>query len=69
MQDLPALIGILAALTVGVVSPGPSFVMVALALASERPRSVYLRCKAWVDRLAGGVMIGLGLKLASSAQR
>jgi threonine/homoserine/homoserine lactone efflux protein len=45
------------------------YALVALALASERPRSVYLRCKVWVDRLAGGVMIGLGLKLASSAQR
>jgi len=32
MQDLPTLIGILAALTVGVVSPGPSFVMIALGL-------------------------------------
>jgi threonine/homoserine/homoserine lactone efflux protein len=29
MHDLPALFGILAALSVGVVSPGPSFVMVA----------------------------------------
>ena len=43
--------------------------LVALSLASERPRSVYLRCKTGVDRLAGGVMIALGLKLASSAHR
>lgn len=43
--------------------------LVALSLASERPRSVYLRCKGWVDRLAGGVMIALGLKLALSVQR
>ena len=43
--------------------------LVALSLASERPRSVYLRGKTWVDRLAGGVMIALGLKLASSAHR
>lgn len=45
------------------------YALVALALASERPRGVYLRCKTGMDRLAGGVMIGLGLKLASSAQR
>lgn len=45
------------------------YALVALSLASERPRSVYLRCKTWMDRLAGGVMIGLGLKLASSAHR
>lgn len=43
--------------------------LVALSLASARPRGVYLRCKTWMDRLAGGVMIALGLKLASSAQR
>jgi len=43
--------------------------LVALSLASERPRGAYLRCKTWVDRLAGGVMIALGLKLVSSAQR
>lgn len=43
--------------------------LVALSLASERPRGVYLRCKTGMDRLAGGVMIALGIKLASSAQR
>jgi threonine/homoserine/homoserine lactone efflux protein len=37
MQDLSALLGILAALAVGVVSPGPSFVMVArTAVSSSR---------------------------------
>ncbi|UCV07488.1 LysE family translocator [Dechloromonas denitrificans] len=41
--------------------------LVALALASERPRSAYLRYKSWIDRLAGGVMIALGLKLLSAA--
>jgi threonine/homoserine/homoserine lactone efflux protein len=43
--------------------------VVALALSSERPRAAYLRHKAWVDRIAGGVMIALGMKLASSAYR
>jgi threonine/homoserine/homoserine lactone efflux protein len=55
MQDLPALAGILAALAVGVVSPGPSFVMIArTAVAASR---------------ADGLGAALGLKLVSSAHR
>jgi len=45
------------------------YTVVALALSSERPRGAYLRYKAWVDRIAGGVMVMLGMKLASSAYR
>jgi threonine/homoserine/homoserine lactone efflux protein len=45
------------------------YTVVALALSSERPRIAYLRHKAWVDRIAGGVMVALGVKLASSAYR
>jgi len=45
------------------------YAVVALALSSERPRETYLRHKAWVDRTAGGVMVALGMKLASSAYR
>jgi threonine/homoserine/homoserine lactone efflux protein len=41
--------------------------LVALLLSTEAPRKSYLRYKSWVDRAAGGVMIALGLKLASSA--
>ena len=41
--------------------------LVALALSAEGPRNAYLRYKSWVDRMAGGVMVALGLKLASSA--
>jgi threonine/homoserine/homoserine lactone efflux protein len=43
--------------------------IVALALSSERPRRAYLRYKASVDRVAGGVMMLLGLKLVLSSQR
>ncbi|HEY4068903.1 MAG TPA: LysE family translocator [Burkholderiaceae bacterium] len=43
--------------------------IVALALSSERPRRAYLRYKAGIDRVAGGVMMGLGLKLVLSAHR
>lgn len=45
------------------------YALVALALSSSGPRSSYLRCKAWVDRMAGGVMVALGMKLALSAHR
>ena len=45
------------------------YAVVALALSSERPRIAYLRHKVWVDRIAGGVMVALGVKLASSAYR
>ncbi len=45
------------------------YTVVAVALSTERPRAAYLRHKAWVDRIAGGVMVALGMKLASSAYR
>jgi threonine/homoserine/homoserine lactone efflux protein len=45
------------------------YALVALVLSSERPRAAYLRYKAVVDRVAGGVMVALGLKLVSSACR
>ena len=39
--------------------------IVAIALSSAGPRKVYLRWKAALDRLAGAVMTGLGIKLAA----
>lgn len=45
------------------------YVLVAVALSSQRPRGAYLSCKAWIDRGAGGIMIALGLRLLTSAQR
>jgi threonine/homoserine/homoserine lactone efflux protein len=45
------------------------YAIVALVLSSDRPREAYLRYKSWVDRLAGGVLLTLGLKLVSSAHR
>ena len=44
------------------------YALVALALSSARPREAYLGCKAWLDRLAGGVMLALGLRLVWSAR-
>jgi len=45
------------------------YTIVAVTLSAERPRSAYLRYKATVDRVAGGVMMALGLKLISAAQK
>jgi threonine/homoserine/homoserine lactone efflux protein len=43
------------------------YAIVATMLSSYGPRRAYLDCKTWVDRAAGLVMIGLGLKLVASA--
>jgi threonine/homoserine/homoserine lactone efflux protein len=43
------------------------YAVVATLLSLARPRRAYLSCKAWVDRAAGFVMVGLGLKLMASA--
>lgn len=45
------------------------YTLVALALSSNIPRRAYLNYKAWIDRVAGGVMIALGFKLVTSAER
>lgn len=45
------------------------YTLVALALSSDRPREAYLRYKSWLDRIAGGVMVALGLRLVASAPR
>ena len=42
--------------------------LVTLAMSAEGPRLAYLRGKSWIDRLAGGVMISLGLRLALYAE-
>ncbi|CAI0813595.1 LysE family translocator [Serratia ficaria] len=42
------------------------YAFVAFVLSSPRPRRIYLRFKAWFDRLSGGVLALLGLKLMLS---
>ena len=44
------------------------YALVTLAMSAEGPRLAYLRGKSWIDRLAGGVMISLGLRLALYAE-
>lgn len=58
----PLSLAFLLALLVFAVEAG-WYAIVAIALSSEKPRSWYLRYKAWVDRAAGGVMAFLGGKL------
>lgn len=43
--------------------------LVAVALSSSAPQKAYLSFKASIDRAAGLVMVGLGVKLAASAVR
>lgn len=45
------------------------YAIVALALSATAPRTAYLKFKHWMDRAAGGIMVGLGLKLVVSAGR
>jgi threonine/homoserine/homoserine lactone efflux protein len=45
------------------------YVFVALALSASGPRGIYLRYKSWIDRVAGGVMVALGLRLVSATGR
>lgn len=39
------------------------YAAVALAFSANRPRGVYLHFKEWIDRIAGGVIVALGLRL------
>ena len=45
------------------------YAIVAVLLSSLQSRRAYLSYKAWVDRTAGMVMMGLGLKLITSAHQ
>ena len=60
-------IGILLLILVFILETG-WYSLVTLAMSAEGPRLAYLRGKSWIDRLAGGVMISLGLRLALYAE-
>ncbi len=42
------------------------YLVVTLVLSTSSPRTMYLRSKSFFDRVAGGIMAGLGVKLISS---
>lgn len=43
------------------------YTVVALCFSSQRPRDLYLRAKRWIDRIAGGAIAALGLRLIFTA--
>lgn len=45
------------------------YAIVATLLSASASRRAYLRCKGWVDRLAGAIMVGLGIRLIAGAAR
>lgn len=45
------------------------YALVALLLSSSGPRNRYLSYRKWIDRVAGGAMLGLGIRMAASANR
>lgn len=45
------------------------YTVVAVVFSSAPPRAAYLRSKAWIDRIAGGIIGALGIKLISDAIR
>ncbi|WP_303977196.1 LysE family translocator [Dongia mobilis] len=42
---------------------GGWYAAVALAFSTSKPRAAYISAKGWIDRIAGAVMAGLGLRL------
>jgi threonine/homoserine/homoserine lactone efflux protein len=64
--DLPRSASVILPFLVFMVEAG-WYSIVALALSSATPRRAYLRCKTGIDRVAGGVLGLLGLKLLLSA--
>ncbi len=64
-MDIPAIIYFILPPLVFLLETG-WYVIIALILSAERPRSAYLKTKSIFDRIAGFTMASLGLKLISS---
>lgn len=45
------------------------YTIVALCFSSKRPREIYLRWKAWIDRAAASAVTALGLRLILTAHK
>ncbi|HTH48612.1 MAG TPA: LysE family translocator [Candidatus Limnocylindria bacterium] len=65
-RDLPRYLTIILPLFVFLIEAG-WYSIVALVLSSSAPRSIYLKSKTTIDRVAGGVLGLLGIKLLASA--
>jgi threonine/homoserine/homoserine lactone efflux protein len=48
---------------------GGWYTIVAVAFSTQRPRAAYLRAKTTIDRIAGALMAGLGLRLIFSSAK
>ena len=66
-HNLPSAVNVAVPFLVFLVEAG-WYSVVALALSAESSRAVYVRSKAHVDRVAGGVIGLLGLKLVTAAR-
>lgn len=67
-KELPVLVAVAVPAFVFVIETG-WYAVVALALSRDDSRRAYLRCRTWIDRLAGGLMAMLGTKLLVSVNR
>jgi threonine/homoserine/homoserine lactone efflux protein len=67
-HDIPAVLIAVLPVIVFVIEAG-WYSIVAILLSSASPRDVYLRYKAWVDRIAGGVMGLLGARLVLTSAK
>lgn len=67
-RELPAALMLVLPLLVFAVEAG-WYAIVALVLSASSPRATYLRAKSTLDRVAGGVMAALGVKLLVEARR
>jgi threonine/homoserine/homoserine lactone efflux protein len=45
------------------------YTVVAMCFSSRRPREMYAKAKAWIDRIAAGVIGALGLRLILTAHK
>lgn len=67
-REIPAWVMFVLPLLIFAIETG-WYSIVALALSAPSPRAAYLRSKTWVDRIAGGVMAALGVKLIAGARQ
>jgi threonine/homoserine/homoserine lactone efflux protein len=67
-RDVPAALVVALPIVVFSIEAG-WYSIVALLLSSASPRDAYLRYKNWVDRVAGGVMALLGIRLVVTAAK
>lgn len=67
-RDVPVSLVVLLPIVVFSIEAG-WYSIVALLLSSASPRDAYLRYKSWIDRVTGGVMALLGMRLVVTAAK